>query len=418
MTTQSSLEGDLKRSVQWTILALLFFSTMLNYIDRQVLSILATTIQKDLKIDDSGYAFIVQMFLVAYTLAYLVVGRITDWLGSKLSLTLFVIWWSVANMMSGFTTGVASLAATRFALGLGEAGNYTAAPKIVSENFKPDQRALAVGIYTAGSMVGATLAPPLIGGVALAFGWRAAFVVTGALGIVWAIAWLIFMPKTPLIKAADPEPTADKPSEKQLWGSLLKNKTLWSFVLARMLADPVWYFYLFWMPKYLGEQRGLSLVALAATAWIIYLAADIGSLAGGAASGKLVRNGMNPVDARFKMIMGAALIVPLGALIGFEPPIQIVFALAAIVACAHLVFQVNLTTMVVDVFPQKSIGTTFSLVAFGSGLGGIISTGFVGKIASTGNYTSLFLISAILHPLALGCIWLGLKNRPKVAPQV
>ena len=174
---------------RWAILALLFASTILNYVDRQTLSILAASIQGELGMTDGDYARIVQVFLFTYTLAYLGAGWVTDRLGTKLSLALFVGWWSIANMLTGLVQNVTQLGAARAALGLGEAGNYTAGPKAVSEHFPPAERGFAVGVYTAGAMIGATIAPPLIAWLALAHSWRAAFVITGAAGFVWIAAW-------------------------------------------------------------------------------------------------------------------------------------------------------------------------------------------------------------------------------------
>ncbi|MGB9606887.1 MAG: MFS transporter, partial [Bryobacteraceae bacterium] len=176
--------------LRWWITGLLFASTVINYVDRQTLSILARTIQNELGMSELDYAHVVQAFLLAYTVAYLLAGRITDWLGARLSLALFLGWWSLADLLTGLARSAFSLGVLRFLLGLGEAGNYTAAPKAVSEWFLPRERALAVGIYTAGAMVGATISPPLISWLGGAFGWRMAFVATGAMGLLWLIPWL------------------------------------------------------------------------------------------------------------------------------------------------------------------------------------------------------------------------------------
>jgi ACS family hexuronate transporter-like MFS transporter len=390
--------------IRWTILALLFVSTVINYLDRQALSILATTVQRDLRMDDLAYARVVQLFLFAYTCAYLVAGRITDWLGSKLSLALFVGWWSIANLLTGLVRTPGELGAARFALGLGEAGNYTVGPKVVSEYFPPQQRSLALGIYTAGAMVGATIAPPLIGGIALAWGWRAAFITTGAVGLLWIVAWWLIYPRD----RRSPAP-AGKRAEGALWRDLLRDRSIWLFALSRAIADPVWYFYLFWFPKYLGDERGMSLIAVASLAWIVYLAADLGSIGGGLISSGLVKRGMPPVRSRLVTMTMAALIAPVGLFAAFHPGLPLLFLLVSLVCFAHLVFQINVGTLVVDLYPTRYVATVFGLIAAGSGFGGMVSTQFVGKLVADGNFDRSFLLMAMLHPVALGVAWLAVR---------
>lgn len=382
-----------RAKMRWAILTLLFFSTVLNYVDRQTLSILATTIQAELEIDDVGYAHVVQLFLIAYTLAYFVVGWITDRLGSKLALALFVGWWSIANMVTGLVNSVGQLGAARFALGLGEAGNYVAAPKAVSEHYAPHERGFAVGVYTAGAMAGATIAPPLIGWLALSYGWRAAFVTTGALGFVWMAAWLALRHGQPS-QAAEGS-AAERPSIR----AILTDRSVWGLALARTITDPVWYFYLFWFPKYLGDARGLSLAAIAATAWLVYLAADVGSIGGGLLSGRFVRRGAAPIASRLRVMALGACLTPLGALIAFQPSLPVTYALAAMVALSHMMFLGNLTTLAIDRFPQARVATIFGLIAAGSGIGGILSTQLVGAFAATRDYGTVFLVMAALHPI-------------------
>ena len=391
--------------VRWAILALLFASTVLNYVDRQTLSILATTIQADLRMSDVGYAGIVQLFLIAYTLAYLGVGWVTDRLGSRLALALFVGWWSIASMVTGFVQSAGQLGTARFFLGLGEAGNYVAAPKTVSERFPPHERGFAVGVYTAGAMVGATIAPPLIGWLALSYGWRSAFLVTGGFGLVWLAAWLLVFRKAPASEAAEVETEPKWPLRR-----ILSERSVWGLALARCLTDPVWYFYLFWFPKYLIDARGMNLLGVAATAWLVYLAADLGSVFGGLGSGKLVKRGVAPAAARLRLMGGAACLAPLGALIATQPALPVTYALGALVALAHMAFLVNLTTLAVDVFPKRQIGAIFGLIAAGSGVGGIVSTGIVGQFAQGHNYAPLFLAMAVLHPVGWLIARLSIKR--------
>lgn len=384
--------------LRWAILALLFAATVLNYLDRQVLSILAPQVQKDLGIDDLGYARIVQFFLIAYAISYLVCGWVTDKLGAKFTLALFLGWWSFANMATGWVRNAAQLGFARTMLGIGEPAVYTAGPKAVAEHFPPAERGFAVGVYTAGAMIGATIAPPLIAFLALRYGWRAAFMLTGAAGFVWLLIWLAVY-RSP--SGASPART----KEPIRWGPILRDRSVWGLALARLIADPVWYFYLFWFPKYLMDERGMGLAQVATLAWMVYLAADIGSVGGGYLSGRLIRAGVAPQRSRIIMMGVVAALAPLGMLIALHPSIGLTLAIGALVACVHLVFQVNITALAVDRFPLRIVATVFGLIAAGSALGGFASTRIVGEIASTGSYDWIFVLMALLHPLAWLAAW-------------
>jgi ACS family hexuronate transporter-like MFS transporter len=389
---------------RWAILAMLFAATVLNYVDRQTLSILASSVQKDLGIDDLGYARIVQYFLIAYAISYLFAGWITDKLGAKVSLALFLGWWSIANMATGWVRNASQLGFARMMLGIGEPGVYTAGPKAVAEHFPPAERGFALGIYTAGAMVGATIAPPLIAWLALKYGWRSAFVITGVAGFVWLAVWL-FVYRSP----EGEQPARTK--EPIDWGSILRDRRVWGLALARLIADPVWYFYLFWFPKYLTDQRGMTLVQLASVAWIVYLAADLGSIGGGLFSGRLIRNGVAPARSRLIAMGCAAVVAPFGMLIALQLGTAPTLALGALVAFAHLVFQVNIGVLVVDLFPMRNVATVFGLIAAGSAFGGFASTSVVGQLASTGAYDGIFLLMGMLHPTAWLIAWLATKNK-------
>lgn len=385
--------------LRWAILAVLFLAGVLNYVDRQALSILAPRIQRDLGIDDLGYAHIVQCFLFAYCASYLVGGWITDRLGTRLTLALSLAWWSAANIATGFVRGAISLGAGRTLLGLGESGVYTVAPKAIGEHFEPERRGFAYGLFTAGAMIGATLAPPLIGGLAIAYGWRAAFVVTGAAGFGVVAAWLVVY-RRPGVTVASTGPT-----DAIEWGPILRDPTVLSLAAARLIADPVWYFYLFWFPKYLADARGMTLLAIAQLAWVVYLASDIGSIGGGWFSGWLIRRGGAPVRSRMIAMTVAAAVAPFGMLIATGVGIGATLALAAVVAFAHLVFQVNMGTLIVDHYPQRTVSTVFGVIAAGSSLGGIFSTQLVGHLAGSGSYDRIFLLMGLLHPVACAVVW-------------
>jgi ACS family hexuronate transporter-like MFS transporter len=391
-------EGLRVSRLRWAIVAMLFAATVLNYVDRQTLSILAPQVQKDLGIDDIGYARVVQAFLLAYALSYLGVGWVTDKLGAKVTLALSLGWWSLANMATGWVRNATQLGFARLMLGVGEPGVYTAGPKAVAEHFPATERGFAIGAYTAGAMVGATIAPPLIAWLAIRYGWRAAFVVTGLAGFVLLAIWLVVY-RSP--EGAEPART----KEPIRWGPILRDPTVWGLAIARLIADPVWYFYLFWFPKYLTDERGMTLIQVASLAWLVYLAADIGSVGGGLISGRLIRSGMSPARSRLITMGGAAVLAPVGMLIALHIGTGLTLAIGALVAFAHLVFQINIGALVVDLYPMKIVATVFGVIAAGSALGGLLSTEIVGKIASTGAYGPVFLLMGVLHPLAWLVAW-------------
>lgn len=393
--------------LRWAILAMLFAATVLNYVDRQTLSMLASQVQRDLGIDDVGYARIVQFFLIAYAISYVAAGWITDKLGAKLTLALFLGWWSLADLATGWVRTAGQLGFARLMLGLGEPGVYTAGPKAVAEHFPPAETGFAIGVYTAGAMVGATIAPPLIGWLALQYGWRTAFVATGAAGLVWLAGWALVY-RDPI----GPRPKRAK--EPIRWGPILRDRSVWGLALARLIADPVWYFYLFWFPKYLTEQRGMTLMQVASLAWIVYLAADLGSVAGGVLSGRLIRVGVAPARSRLLAMGGAACVAPMGMLIALNPGTAPTLAIAAAVTFAHLVFQINIGALAVDLYPVRYVATVFGLIAAGSALGGFASTQLVGRLASTGAYREIFLLMSLLHPLAWLAAWKSTKHRRPV----
>ena len=352
----------------------------------------------------SGYARIVQYFLIAYAVSYLGAGWITDKLGAKLTLTLFLGWWSLANMATGWVRNASQLGFARMMLGLGEPGVYTAGPKAVAEHFPPAERGFAIGVYTAGAMIGATIAPPLIAWLALQYGWRAAFVITGAAGFVWLAVWLVVY-RSP--DGAEPART----KEPIRWGPILRDRSVWGLAITRLIADPVWYFYLFWFPKYLTDERGMGLIQVASLAWIVYLAADIGSVGGGYFSGRLIRSGVAPPRSRLIAMGCAAGLAPVGMLIATHLSIAPTLAIGALVAFAHLVFQINMGALVVDLYPMRNVATVFGLIAAGSALGGFASTHLVGQIASTGSYDEIFLLMGLLHPVAWLVAWSSLRGR-------
>jgi len=447
------------RGLRWWIVALLFGAAVLNYVDRQTLSALAPTIQADLAMDDLAYANVVNVFLVAYTIAYLVSGRIADRMGTRASMVLFVAWWSVANMLTAAARGVTSLGAYRFALGLGEAGVWPAASKAVSEWFPAKERALAIGVYTMGATLGATVAPYLViplathayaetmpavaGWLGQGTGWRLAFILTGLLGLAWLAPWwwlyreprqskLISEAELALIEqsAAAEDPADAATANAWSWRQVLLFRGTWLLLLGRLITDPVWYFYQFWFPKYLSADRHLSQDQLQIT-WLVYAAAGVGSLLGGWLSGLLVKRGVAPASSRLWVMLACACMMPLSPFIARVAGVDMALAITVATVLASLAWLINISSLVVDVVPRHSLGTVFSVVATGSTIGGIMMNMIVATMVSgpatrpagfldqgvkavlgpvldlvAGHgYAQWFMIMAILHPLA----WLLLK---------
>lgn len=408
--------------LRWWIIALIFGASVLNYIDRQALSILAPTIQKELQLSNEDYATVLNLFLAAYTVASLASGRIVDRLGVRASLALFVAWWSVANLLTAVARSAGSLGICRFLLGLGEAGNWTAAPKAVAEWFPARERGLAIGIYTLGATLGATIAPILIVGLASWHSWQAAFVVTGAAGLLWLIPWLalyrrpeahprITDAERALITAGASAGEAAAAGEGWgKWWQVLMRREIWLLIVARMLTDPVWYFFQFWFAKYLYDARGLSQQQLQVS-FVIFLAADVGVLAGGWLSGLLIKHGSTPAASRLRVMLGCAAVVPLAALIPHAGDLWPALVLGMLAVLAHLAWLINLSALVVDIVPKPTLGFAFGVVATGSALGGMMMNKAVGALVTNLSYDPAFHFMLLLHPLA----WLLLRLRGKGA---
>lgn len=381
---------------------LLFIASVINYVDRQTLSILARTIQNDLHISDIGYARIVEIFLFGYMLAFLLAGWLTDKLGVRRSMTLFMGWWSLSDALSGFARSLGFLATSRLALGAGEAGMYTVSPKVASEWFPPKERGLAVGVCTAGATIGATIAPPLLAALTLRYGWRTAFWATAAAGLLWCAPWLLVYPRL------SPAPFQSSPSRNRPAASLrrlLLQRNVLLLLAARILTDPVFAFILFWFPKYMTDVRHLSLGAIGHLIWPVYLACDVGSIAGGWISGLLIRRKIQPARARQIVMTASAGLLPLSALVPFVPSSMLVIAVVAIVALGHTAWMVLTQTLAVDIFPEEHIGTIFGFISTGNGIGGIFATSLIGRVVTNISYTPIFLTMGVLHPLALLLVW-------------
>lgn len=456
------------KGLRWWIISLVFLAAVLNYVDRQTLSALAPTIQKDLAMDDQDYANVVNIFLIAYTASYIFAGKLADKLGTRMGMGLFVAFWSVSNMLTAAAHGVRSLGAYRFLLGLGEAGVWPAASKSVSEWFPPKERGLAIGFYTMGATIGATIAPYIViplgtfdyathlpwlsNLLGQGAGWRIAFILTGAAGLLWLLPWL-WLYRQPReskflhddeLKVIEESDSADPLKAKANlepawgWGRVLTFKATWLLLVGRLLTDAVWYFYQFWFPKYLNTERGLSQEQLKIT-WVVYAAAGVGSILGGWLSGVLIKRGAGHASSRMWVMLGCAVLMPLSALITHVAGVNTALVLTVVVVIASLAWLINISSIIVDLVPKHSVGTVFSVVAAGSTLGGIMMNtvvaamlsdpttpakaggffdqairavlGGVLELVAGKGYELWFWMMAFLHPLALVILFVGGVHR-------
>ncbi|MDX2030499.1 MAG: MFS transporter [Blastocatellia bacterium] len=398
--------------MRWAIAVLLLLVSVMNYVDRQTLSILARTIQEDLGISDAGYAQVVLAFQVTYAVMYLMSGRILDRVGTRLGQFCFIVWWSVANMLTGLASGVGSLAACRSLLGMGEPGGYTASAKAVSEWFPVREKGMAVGLYTMGGTLGAAIAGPSVALITARWGWRMSFFATGALGLLLAVLW-VWIYRRPgahpnLSDAERAYLTAEgvldekRDAPRRLpWRELAGIRPMWLVLVARMITDPVWYFYLFWFPKYLQDARGFTLREVGGTLWIVFVAADLGSLLGGWLSGWFQRRGMSPIPARLRVMSGAAIFLLLSGAMPFMPGKAWPIALASLLAFAHMGWMTCITTFSVDIFPSSIIGSAHGAIGAGSAFGGLVSTAIVGWLVTHFSYGPTFFIMSVLHPAVI-----------------
>jgi len=423
--TAAVLEGARVRigRYRWTICALLFFATTINYIDRQVLGILAPTLQADLGWNEQQFGDIVSWFTIAYALGFLVVGRIMDRVGTRRGFAGAIVIWSVAAMAHAFARTAAGFSAARFALGLGESGNFPASLKTVAEWFPSRERAFATGILNAGSNVGAILTPIIVPWIALRWGWQAAFIATGALGFVWLVVWLLVYrspeqhPKCTPAELAYIRSDPIDPVQPVSWAQLLRYRQTWAFALGKGLTDPIWWFYLFWLPKFLDARYGIKLAQLAAPLIVIYLLADVGSVFGGWLSGAFIKRGWS-VNAGRKMTMliAALLIVPTM----FAPSatnMWVAVCIVGVAAAAHQWWSANIFTLPSDMFPGFAVGSVVGIGGFFGAAGGFLFQRATGWLLQRNgsNYTPIFIVCGLAYVTALLVIHLLVPRVERVS---
>ena len=395
---------------RWRICALLFFATTINYVDRQVLGVLAPYLQPIIGWNEIQYGYIVTSFQAAYAVGLLVAGGVIDRLGTRIGYAISIAIWSLAAMSHALVQTAMGFAAARFALGLGEAGNFPAAIKTVAEWFPRKERALATGIFNSGSNVGAIVAPLAVPWITLRLGWHWAFLFTGFLSAAWLIAWLtIYRRGLTTIQDDEAESASRMP-----WAHLLAYRQTWAFLLGKFITDPVWWFLTFWLPKFLNSEHGLTLTDLGPPLVAVYVMADGGSIAGGWIASAFLKRGWSANRARKSaMLICASAVVPV-LFAAKARNLWVAVALIGLAAASHQGWSANLYTMVSDTFPRRAVASVVGIGGFGGAVAGMLVATFTGFLLQfTGSYVPLFAMASSAYLLALLVIHLLV---PKLEP--
>lgn len=412
-TADEGIGGRIGR-YRWVICALLFFATTINYLDRQVFSLVAPTLVKEFGWSKTDYGVISSYFQWSYAFGLLFVGRFMDWVGTRKGFSLAVLFWSLAAMGHALASSLFGFKMARAALGVTEAGNFPAAVKTVAEWFPKKERALATGIFNAGANVGATLAPVIVWFLLEHFAWQSVFIMTGAVGLLWLFFWI------PMYRAPEEHPRVGKaelahiqsdsaePATGIPWISLIPKRQTWAFALGKFMTDPVWWFFLTWLPMYLKDSYKMDISTYGPSLVLIYLMADFGSVGGGYISSYLMKKGATVNRARKTAMLVCALCVLPIIFASKAATAWVAVPLIGLAAAAHQGWSANLFTLVSDTFPRRAVGSVVGIGGLCGAVGGALFQPFVGKIldATNNNYYIPFLIAGTTYLLALGVIHL------------
>jgi len=401
------------RGLRWWIVGLIFLATLINYIDRLTISVLAPVITHDLGLTNTEFGGILTWFLLAYTISQGLSGKLYDRVGTKRGFVCSIVLWSIAAIAHTFARGLATLSAFRFVLGFGEAGNWPGAAQTVAEWFPIRERAFGMAIFNSGAAIGSVVAPPLIVWLSLTYGWRTTFIVTGSLGFVWLVLWLVFY-ETPdrhqwlsetereLIREGQQDKNETLVTERNAplkWRELLRYRQVWAIVSSRFLTDPVWWLYISWLPKYLADARGFSLIKIGLFAWVPYVAADAGSLSGGWLSGYLIARGWSVDRSRKLVIAIAACLMPAGILAAFAHDAMVALVLIGVVLFGFQVWINNVQTLPSDFFPDKAVASVAGLGGTGAGIGSMIFVFGTGWVVDHFSYVPVLVVAGLLAPI-------------------
>ena len=413
---------------RWWIVWTLFFSTVTNYISRQTFSVLAPMLSSQFHFSHSDLGRILGAFQISYAITWLLGGIFLDAIGTRLGLALAVTFWSVVNIFTGFASSVFGFAAFRFLLGIGEGLNWPGASKTVAEWFPSEERSLAVAIFDSGSSVGGALAALVIPWIALSYGWRWSFVFSGALGLIWLAMWLrIYHPldrhpsvspqEVALIRAGQEPALKFRMRGVARWLELVKSRNVWGIVLGRGLTDPIWWFYIFWLPQYLSDARGFSLKRIALFAWIPFVAADLGNFTGGFISGYCIRRGIPVIRARMWVCAVSCMPILAGIPAARVHSAYSALALICIALWGYASWSTMGLTLPSDLFPQDVVATVTGLSGFAAGLAGAAFTFAVGFLVDRFSYGPAFLVAGLLPIVATGCLFLLISAPTTTTPK-
>ncbi|MGE0131625.1 MAG: MFS transporter [Blastocatellales bacterium] len=396
--------------LRWLIIGMIFLATLINYIDRLTVSVLAPVITDALKLSNLQYASLGTWFLLAYTISQGVSGRLYDRIGARRGFALSITVWSLAAMAHAFARGLGSLSVFRFLLGLGEAGNWPGAAKVIAEWFPTRERAFAMGIFNSGAAIGSIVAPPVIVWLQLRYGWQATFIITGTLGFFWLGLWLAFYQppdrhrwltdeERALIAEREVETDEKKTTAAPKWRELLRYKQVWAIVLSRLLVDPVWWLFITWLPLFLHKVHGFDLKKIGLFAWVPFVAADAGSLLGGFTSGYLIKRGWSVNRARKAAIGFATLLMPAGILAARTPDPMMALALIGLVLFGFQFWINNVQTLPSDFFSDKAVASVAGLGGVGAGLGSMVFVLATGWVVDNFGYTPVLTAAGVLAPI-------------------
>lgn len=397
----------------WGIIALLFGASMINYVDRQTLSVLKPLVKTNLGINDESYALLVNIFTFCYAGAYIITGWLVDRLGPRIALFWFITLWSLATVGCGFADTFVAFALCRALLGLAEPGNQPVSVKALTLWAPLHRRGLMMSLVGGGSTVGSIVAAPLIAWLADRFGWHSAFFVPGVIGLGIGAFWWFVYRNPPPAAAVAATPAANSPAPALPWAQLWRTKALWGIVIARFISDPVWYYCLFWMPGYFQEERGLSLVEAGQIGWIPFAAASLGGIGVAAYSDRLGRKWNDAARARKRLLLILACFGPLCMVVPHTPGLALTVGLLCVVAVVCLGWLSLLGPLVADTFPSGNVGSVWSISGAFGAVGAMIFNFQVGKISTAVGSATMFLVLGVLH-LAAAAILLSLVR--KVSP--
>lgn len=397
------------------LISLLLGSTTINYIDRQVLSVLAPVLRDEFKLSNQQYAWILNAFMATYAVGMPAAGWVLDRLGVGRGLTLAVTWWSFAGVLTALARGPISLAACRALLAVGESGAWPSFAKAVSIWVPAQWRTLAIGVCNSGSSLGAMIAPPLVVWITQRMGWQGAFIVTGLLGFFWVGAFQVFRRLHPQMKLSDggqPAAGASVP-----WRELLGYRQTWVVFICRFLADPVWYFYVFWIPEFLARERGLSLAAIGAVAWIPFLVSDVANFATGLLAQRMERAGWSPNRTRKTLMIIGAAGSPVGVAAVHAQSVAWTMTFICIAIFFWMIWSVTVQTLPGDYFPARAVASVYGFGGMGSTLGSVVSIWMVGRTLDlVHSYTPVFTGLGVLMPAAcaVGLLLMGRVERVEI----